>query len=201
MHLEEINRSQIILTKNTEDFKQALSKKCPNNRIVYYEEEDFKVEHTKAIIKEAYIAEANQKYIVLIANTINTIAQNALLKIYEEPPRNIIFLLVIPSKSILLSTIRSRLPITQLDKTIEHFEFDLNIKNLNLDSLYIWIKKQNRLNKQEYQQLVQGLLLEVHKAKIKLTQEELDAYDKAYRLIDLNGRGQIILLNLLLALI
>jgi Ca2+-binding EF-hand superfamily protein len=41
----------------------------------------------------------------------------------------------------------------------------------------------------------------VHKAKIKLTQEELDAYDKAYRLIDLNGRGQIILLNLLLALI
>ena len=201
MHLEEINRSQIILTKNIEDFKQALSKKCPNNRIVYYEEEDFKVEHTRAIIKEAYIAEANQKYIVLIANTINAIAQNALLKIYEEPPRNIIFLLVIPSKSILLSTIRSRLPITQLDKIVEHFEFDLNIKNLNLDSLYIWIKKQNRLNKQEYQQLVQGLLLEVHKAKIKLTQEELDAYDKAYRLIDLNGRGQIILLNLLLALI
>lgn len=45
---------------------------------------------------------------VVLATTISIEAQNAMLKLFEEPPVKTIFYLIIPAESILLPTLRSR---------------------------------------------------------------------------------------------
>ncbi len=47
-------------------------------------------------------------FIIEDANRMNEQAQNALLKVLEEPPQNVIFILLTPSKTMLLDTIISR---------------------------------------------------------------------------------------------
>lgn len=52
---------------------------------------------------------ANRRVFVINgANRMNEQAQNALLKVLEEPPVNVVFILVTPSKTLLLDTIISR---------------------------------------------------------------------------------------------
>ena len=46
---------------------------------------------------------------IIGTHSITTEAQNALLKLFEEPPADTIFYLVVPHESILLATLRSRL--------------------------------------------------------------------------------------------
>lgn len=54
-------------------------------------------------------------YIVPRADTMNTQAQNALLKILEEPPPHVMFLLLCENADNLLPTIRSRAPILRVE--------------------------------------------------------------------------------------
>lgn len=49
---------------------------------------------------------------VIVTRALTHEAQNALLKLFEEPPANTVFFLVIPHESILIPTLRSRLILT-----------------------------------------------------------------------------------------
>ncbi len=49
---------------------------------------------------------------VIVTKALTHEAQNALLKLFEEPPEDTVFYLVIPHESILIPTLRSRLIIT-----------------------------------------------------------------------------------------
>jgi DNA polymerase III subunit delta' len=71
----------------------------------------FHVDTVRNIISDAYIQpnEAEYKvYILANAHCMNQNAQNALLKILEEPPKYVVFILTTESKSALLSTVLSR---------------------------------------------------------------------------------------------
>ena len=54
-------------------------------------------------------------YIITEADAMNPQAQNALLKILEEPPSHVMFLLLSENADMLLSTVRSRAPILRLE--------------------------------------------------------------------------------------
>lgn len=49
---------------------------------------------------------------VILAKGLTHEAQNALLKLFEEPPANTVFYLIVPHESILIPTLRSRLIVT-----------------------------------------------------------------------------------------
>lgn len=71
----------------------------------------FHVDTVRDIINDAYMQpnEADFKvYILANAQCMNASAQNALLKILEEPPAYAVFILTVTSKSALLSTVLSR---------------------------------------------------------------------------------------------
>lgn len=71
----------------------------------------FHVDTVRNIINDAYVQpnEADYKiYILVNAHCMNQNAQNALLKILEEPPKYVVFILTTNSKSALLSTVLSR---------------------------------------------------------------------------------------------
>jgi len=58
---------------------------------------------------------APRRVFVIAASTMTTEAQNALLKVFEEPPANALFILLVPSPDTLLSTLRSRVQRIELN--------------------------------------------------------------------------------------
>lgn len=69
------------------------------------------VEQTRELLVDAYVLpnEADGKaYIILDADTMNPNAQNAALKLLEEPPRGVVFILCVTNAAALLPTVRSR---------------------------------------------------------------------------------------------
>ena len=64
-------------------------------------------------------------FIIEDAHRMNEQAQNALLKVLEEPPKNVIFILLTPSKTLLLDTIISRCVLLSVldskQESSEHF--------------------------------------------------------------------------------
>ncbi len=78
----------------------------------------FHVDVVREIIKDAYIQpnEAEHKiYILGNADCMSISAQNALLKVLEEPPQYAVFILTAKSKSMLLETVISRSVVVSLE--------------------------------------------------------------------------------------
>jgi DNA polymerase-3 subunit delta' len=186
----------------------ALSKKSVLDRIdsklvkTYFADEleksgEFKIELAKEVIREAYIAESSTKYLILCALNYNTTVQNALLKLLEEPPRNIVFILIVKNKSALLPTIRSRMQIEHIKSHKEPYELGLNLKSLSLDEVFNFLKKHKNCSKDELKEIIQALLTQ---SRVKFTANELDMFDKSLELSQLNSRPQNILSYLLLTM-
>lgn len=70
-----------------------------------------KVDQIRQLRGEAYLSPLTadgRVFIINQAHTMNPNAQNALLKVLEEPPAGVVFILLAKSASLLLETIRSR---------------------------------------------------------------------------------------------
>ncbi|WP_345993610.1 DNA polymerase III subunit delta' [Sulfurimonas sp. HSL-1716] len=183
--------SHIIISQEVEESLSSLLQELKSARTVTFVEEDFKVEHAKAVVAEAYISEENKKYIVIAAKNFNSISQNALLKIFEEPPRNIVFIIIVPSKSILLPTIRSRLPIlkNRYHQKIKEIEFDFS--KIDNAMIFKFLKENERVKKHEAKEILEALFYRATAVdRLILTKYQLECFDKAYRLIELNSRVQ-----------
>lgn len=162
--------------------------------------ESFKIEHAKAVLAESYISESQTKYIILGASELTDVAQNSLLKLLEEPPKNIEFIIVSPTKSNLLPTVRSRLPILKINNHHVVTQLELNLARLDYKDVFSFLKEHSRVKKEEAKELVQALF---HRATVIdmliLTPLQLENFDKAYRLLTLNSRPQSVLAMLLMS--
>ena len=162
-------------------------------------EDEFKVEHAAAVIREAYIAEEKQKAIVLCAQSYNIYAQNALLKLLEEPPRNILFMIISRSKNALLPTIRSRMQLRVIEAPKPEIELSVDPAKLDLGLMFAFLKEHRNIKKEELKTIIMQLLHEsVVNAKIAFKEKELEAFETALELAELNSRPQPLLAMLLL---
>lgn len=78
----------------------------------------FHVDVIRNIVNDAFMSpnEADYKvYILGNAECMNLSAQNALLKILEEPPEYVVFIMTVSSKSLLLETVLSRSVVVSLE--------------------------------------------------------------------------------------
>ena len=78
----------------------------------------FHVETVRNVINDVYVApnEADYKvYILCNAHFMNDSAQNALLKVLEEPPSYAVFILTVENKSSMLETVLSRSVVLSLE--------------------------------------------------------------------------------------
>lgn len=191
--------SHIIICDNIEERSTLLQQELAPNRVVSFVREDFKIEDSKAVMAEAYIAEEHVKYLILAAKTFNAISQNALLKLLEEPPRNIELIVVTESKSTLLPTVRSRLKIIKEQSAVVHKDLDLKLSNLNLATLFEFVKAHERLSKHDAKSLIESIY---HRATVVdglvLSEKQINTFERSYRLIELNGRLQTIMVTLLM---
>jgi hypothetical protein len=91
--------------------KETLGLAAENNPdVVVFRYGLFSVDDARRVIRLADQAAIGEtKLIVVAAERIFHEAQNALLKLFEEPPPNTTLVLVVPSAGILLTTLRSRM--------------------------------------------------------------------------------------------
>ncbi|MDD5212225.1 MAG: DNA polymerase III subunit delta', partial [Sulfuricurvum sp.] len=126
-------------------------------------------------------------------------AQNALLKILEEPPLNIAFILLTLNKSTFLPTVRSRLSLTQEHYKKQYESMTLTLRTLDLSSMFMWIKAHEKVKKHEAKELIENLFYHAaHVETLALTTAQIEGFDKAFRLIDLNARVQSVLVMILM---
>ena len=191
--------SHIIICDNIEERSTLLQQELAPHRVVSFVRDDFKIDDSKAVVAEAYIAEEHVKYLILAAKTFNVISQNALLKLLEEPPRNIELIVITESKSTLLPTVRSRLKIIKEKSPTVHKELDIKLSNLNLSTLFDFVKAHDRLSKHEAKALIESIYRRATVVDgLALSERQIGIFERSYRLIELNGRLQTILVTLLM---
>jgi len=195
-------KGHIIISDDIESEVTKLEEQLKPFRVVKFVVigEVFKLEHAKAVVIESYISESDTKYIILGSSDLSDVAQNSLLKLLEEPPRNIEFIIISPTKSNLLPTVRSRLPILKINNHHIVHELELNLARLDYKDVFSFLKENARVKKEEAKELVQALF---HRATVVdmliLSPLQLDNFDKAYRLLSLNSRPQSVLAMLLMS--
>jgi DNA polymerase-3 subunit delta' len=202
--LEIVKNSSIFIVNSIEDSLNKFLAVYPihQTRVIKNEEKDeFQIEQANKTLKEAYIASNETKYLFLCGATFRVEAQNALLKILEEPPKNIVFILLVSSKNSLLPTIYSRLPYKNLKKVVEKDDIELNIKKLDLKDIYTFIKNSQKITKDKAINIVETILIKANKENVKLNQKELDIFFKSIKLLELNSKPTTVLTYLLLSIL
>ncbi|GAB6044927.1 DNA polymerase III subunit delta' [Caminibacter profundus] len=157
----------------TNDFEKVI-KDTLYDEIVLRDE--LKIEDVRVIKKSAYIAEKEKKVILIVAEKYNVYAQNALLKLLEESPKNIEFILLAKSKYALLDTILSRLILERrfFEKEIKEIE----VKNISNSFIFELLKKD--LEKEDVKSILKSLL------KLAKNEDELKIINDAILMIELN---------------
>jgi len=198
-----ITKSTLFIVDDIENFITTTINSLPLNstRVIQNEEDgktDFQLPQAHKAIKEAYIAENETKYILLCGDFFRVEAQNSLLKVLEEPPTNIVFIIITTSKNGILPTILSRVQVEykKSKKNIE--DIDLDIQNLNLQEIYKFLKQNQRVSKSEAKDIVESLLYKITKQNIALSTTTLESFSTAMKLLELNSRPNIVLTTLLL---
>lgn len=196
--------SYIVLTTDYIAFKESILIKYGAKNLRFFENESFLIEDAKNVISEAYIAENNTKFIIIKANKFGIEAQNSLLKIIEEPPRNIVFIVVTNSRNSLLPTIRSRLMIKNMLTKKIFSKTGLNFNKLTLKNISLFIDEKvhleriGELTKMELKELISQIIKECFEQGIKFSEKELIYINKLIVLADLNTKTAPTLTPLLL---
>ena len=201
--------SGIIITQQTEQTIAQLEAERTVEQFTFIKNEDekgnlkeFLVEQAQEAIAKAYIASDNLNYIILVAPRFSEIAQNRLLKLLEEPPKNKAFILITESKSALLDTIQSRMPITILNDAKERNVLKLDIANLNLAKVYEFVQENSRLSTVECKEIVEQISISAIKSgKFNLDKSTLELFSNSIKALEVGSPTSFILNGLLLKLL
>ena len=195
--------SQVIITSDIEGTILKLEASQTTERFVKIIKEDaFLVDDAKLAIEKAYMASEETTIIILAAKTFSPIVQNKLLKVIEEPPKNKKFIILNSSKSTILATIKSRLPITVLNEEKEEEDLGLDLKGLTLGNVYEFIQTHKRTDAKVMKYLVERISKEVIASQnYDLDEKALMLFSNAFVALDVGSPPQFVLNTLLLKLL
>ncbi|WP_295420621.1 DNA polymerase III subunit delta' [Sulfurovum sp.] len=195
--------SQVIITENMEDTISKLEALQQNERFVKIIKEDtFLVEDAKLAIEKAYMASEEITVIILAAKTFSPVVQNKLLKVIEEPPKNKEFIILAQSKSTILDTIRSRLPISVLSDVKHEEHLGLDLDRLSLATVYEFIQTHKRTDAKVMKRLVERISKEaMGSGSYDLDEKTLTLFSNAFTALDVGSPPQFVLNTLLLKLL
>jgi len=166
------------------------------------EKEIFSVTDAKLAIEKAYMASEEITIIILAAKSFSPLIQNKLLKVIEEPPKNKEFILIAESKSTILATIKSRLPVIVLSEEKEEEPLGLDLTQLSLNTVYEFIQAHKRTDGKAMKQLVERISKEAIASKnYDLDEKTLVLFSNAFVALDLGSPPQFVLNALLLKLL
>ena len=166
------------------------------------EKEIFSVVDAKLAIEKAYMASEEITIIILAAKSFSPTVQNKLLKVIEEPPKNKEFILIAESKSTILATIKSRLPVIVLSEEKEEEALGLDLKQLTLATVYEFIQLHKRTDAKVMKHLVERISKEaIASQNYDLDENTLMLFSNAFIALDVGSPPQFVLNTLLLKLL
>ena len=197
--------SQIFITSDYDEVIDKIKSVAPLNssfELFIKDKENFKVEDANYVISKAYLASEYKIFLILYANSFSDVVQNRLLKIIEEPPKNKEFILITPSKSALLPTIKSRLPVVTLKDSLEKLELKLNFNNLSLNEVYSFIQEHKMLKPKEAIIYLETIVTEAIKSKeFDLDSSSFESFKNARVALELGSPADFVLTSTLLKLL
>lgn len=105
------NQANLIVAASLEAAGLPEGLQRPSVDVHHYLKDNFGVDEARDLTSRSHreaLINKRQTF-VIVANGLTIEAQNALLKIFEEPPASAVFYLIVPDASLLLPTLRSRL--------------------------------------------------------------------------------------------
>jgi len=198
------NKSTLFIVNDIANFILEMRQTLPKHsiRVIRNDDEnkkEFLIADAQKAIKEAYISTSELKYIFLCGDSFRVEAQNALLKVLEEPPKNIEFIIISPTKSNLLPTVRSRLPILKGKVFHDIKELGFSLQKIDYAQIFSFLKENSRISKTEAKELVEAIFYRATVTdKLILSSSQLQNFDRAYRLLELNSKPQSVLAQLLM---
>ena len=196
--------SQVIISSDIDNTIALIEAHKTNERIVKIIEEEkaFSVKDAQQVIEKAYMASEETTVIILAAKIFSPIVQNKLLKIIEEPPAKKEFILITPSKSTILATIRSRLPITILLEDKGEEALNLDMRQLSLSLVYEFIQTHKRTNAKEMAGIIERISKEaIDSQSYNLDEKTLSLFSNCFVALDMGSPPQFVLNALLLKLL
>ncbi len=172
----------------------------PDNLKIFYKEE-FGIDDAHNVIAESFIGFEGHKRIIIATDKFNHYAQNALLKVLEESPSGLEFILLGRNKNGFLPTILSRMIIEDQREHLEILPFGIEIRKMGLKEVYDFLKKTRDFSIQEARDQIQSLLYAVKDADIKLSESELDFFNEALKAQASYQRLEYVFLPLLLMIL
>jgi hypothetical protein len=181
--------SFLITSKNTDDLLAEAHKICNQRKVdkldinLLESDKQIGIADVKNLQAKAYLKpfKSKEKALVIAAFFGLTIeAQNALLKLLEEPPNNTIIIVLVDSTDSVLPTIRSRCQIIELTKNLDDENEDLG-KYLKLLDLIekagigerLRIAQDYSKDKTETIELVEKMILALRKELLENQNSEL----------------------------
>ncbi|MBD3792816.1 MAG: DNA polymerase III subunit delta' [Campylobacterales bacterium] len=196
--------SGVIVTQNPQSTLEELQAARTDEllSVIDTEGKEFLIEHATEAIAKAYLTSDEQNYIILIAPRFSAVSQNRLLKIIEEPPRNKHFILITESKSSILPTIKSRLPIHVRHDTKVEEAFALDLNDLNLAKVYEFVQQNSRLSSVECKQMIEKISIEAIKSgRYHLDEGTLKLVSDGIQALEMGSPTSFVLNTVLLKLL
>jgi|GEM_PF-105136 len=170
----------------------------------YKEQQDLLVDDIDELFAEAYLTSETLKTIILKSVIYRIEVQNRLLKILEEPPHNIRFIIIAKTASALLHTIRSRISTYFMNtkKTEPSIRFD--ISKISLKTIFEFLKQSDRLDKEDAKVILYILLqdsINLYPDSKFIGDMEIAKFERAVELLGLNTQPKIIFADILLTLL
>jgi len=205
LELEKLRNDESIIEIISPSIEQQVSdgkEAEPNVHRIATEKEIFSVDDAKLVIEKAYMASAQMNIILLAAKTFSPLVQNKLLKVIEEPPKNKAFIIVTESKSTILDTIKSRLPVIVLSHDKEEEELALDLNQLSLATVYDFVQTHKRTDAKAMKLLVERISKEaIHSQGYNLDGKTLTLFSNTFIALDVGSPPQFVLNTLLLKLL
>lgn len=109
------HQASLYIASGLHDANLPDVQRIPGTDVTHIVTDRLSIAVVRDVIEGAYRAplELSEKHFVIVAKTMTREAQNALLKVLEEPPQTTCFALVLPSTSQLLPTVLSRVQLIQ----------------------------------------------------------------------------------------
>ena len=101
---------KLIIATSLKSAELPENVRVPNTDVRHFVSDNLSIADARLLIEQSSrqaFTDSRQTFVIVVSN-INTEAQNALLKLFEEPPESAEFYLVIPHETLLIPTLRSR---------------------------------------------------------------------------------------------
>lgn len=187
--------NSVLITDNLDSLLSSVKQSISVHNLKIFGEinKQFTIDISRKVILESTVSSYEDKYILLLGLSFNIPAQNALLKLLEESPKNTIVLILVSNKQQLLPTVISRMHIQyikfnkyNLDMPKDIIDY-LNVSNLKLTQLLL---KHKRIKREEVAKIITDTIkIDGLSNKQTFKSSELERLTNMLKLLNLNSNA------------